>query len=505
MNFKNKFGHTTNAKISDILWLCSTLFSSCGKHIRVPQIMWYTNEDQPHQTGTSEHQQAFQKAKDLQQLPLELQFYPMKENFDGEKFYKELICQLLAIDIDDFTFPQPQLNERNILQRMFRRGYSKRALSYLNVELSEKVKFGVGVYSFSRKSVVPRPTKLARDTNEVIERTRAYKYATVEGDGGDVDHENIGVLDYKHTLEPEQMIKYQENGGEKIVFTKLEAYEIKQVMEPKLKLLGFKPSNVLSNHNHIKPAYFIYPSDTRVKNSHLFFRALWERCLAEDKVVICAFTMRLKSYPRLVALVPQEQSESDGDIIRYDGFIMKFIPFAGDIRDLSEVMKAPEKVDENVTAAMKKIVGRLRIKYSATMFENPCVTKLYAKIEEQLFADADEEQDEEATKDSTMPDISAQDERIDQFVSALEQLVGGFKAEPKKTAKRKGSEEPSEPKKKKVDAVDVNEEVVLDRCKANDTKALTVPILRAYLSRKNVQGASKMAKGQMIEKIVEMG
>lgn len=503
MDFNNKYGHLTDSKISDVLWLCSTMFSSSGKHIRIPQIMWYTNEDLPHQVGSNDHQQAFQKAKDLQQLQLDLQFYPMKEDFNGDLFYKELICQLLDLDMEDFPFPVPQLNERILLQRMFRRGNSKRAVCYLNVELSEKAKFGVGMYSFARSTFVPKPTKLTRDTNEEIVTKRAYKYGTVEDDGN-VSASNVeGIFDYTEKLEPAMTKKYQQCGGEKICFTPLEAYEIKQVMEPKIKVLGFKPSSVLCERNHIRSPHFVYPSDSRIKNSAVFFRALWERCLAEDKVVICAFTMRLKSNPRLVALVPQEQSESEGDIIRYDGFRLVFIPFAGDIRDISEVLKAPEIVDDEITSLMKKIVGRLRIKFSATMFDNPVVKAIYGKIEEQLYDDDDP--DEELTKDSTLPNLNAQDDRIDEYANKLEELVGSFEPEPKKAAKRKGSEEPGEAKKKKVEAEDINVELVLQKCESKDVKSLTVSTLRAYLSLKNFSGASKLNKAQLVEKILELG
>lgn len=503
MGFDEKFGHSSNAKISDVLWLCSTMFSSCGK-IRIPQIMWYTSEDLPHQPGSNEHLQAFQKANDLQQFQLDFQFFPMKENFNGDLFYKDFLSQLLDTDIEEF--PKPEFDEKVLLRRMIHQGYTKRSLCYVNVEISENAKFGVGIYSFARKAVIPKPTRIARDTNEEIVAKRTYKYVTInEGNDGDVGEvSNIEENLKMENLEPAMTVKYQMCGGEKILFTPMEAFEIKQMMDPKIKVLGFKPSNILNDRNHIRSPYFIYPSDNNIQNSTVFFRTLWERCLSQDKVVICAFTMRMRTMPRLVALVPQNQTEIDGEVFRFDGFRMIFIPFAGDIRDVSDVMKAVAVVDDNVAAAIKKVVGRLQIKYNPAMFVNPIVKKIYAKIEEQLFADPGDEPDEEVSKDATLPDVEAQDDRIDQFVGDLEQLVGGFESTATKT-KRKGSDDPAEPKKKKVCADDVNEELVLKKCLANDTKSLTVPLLRSYLALKQVSGASKMNKGQMVEKIVQLG
>jgi ATP-dependent DNA helicase 2 subunit 1 len=320
MGFDDKFGHSVDAKISDVLWLCSTMFSNCGKKIHIPQIFWFTSEDAPHKAGSAEHSQAFQKAKDLQQFQLDFQIFPMKENFNGDLFYRELLAQVLDIDVEDFPFPAPEFNEKVLLRRLVRQGYRRRALGYLNVELSDKAKFGVGIYSFARKSVIPKPTKIARDTNEQIIAKRSYKYADiVEGNDGIVDDVET-KLEYNKTLEPAMAVKYQLVGDEKILFTPREAFEIKQLMEPKIKILGFKPSSVIADRHHVKSPYFIYPSDNSIKNSTVLFRTLWERCLSQNKVVICVFSMRLRATPRLAALVPQEQAEEDGEVYRYDGF-----------------------------------------------------------------------------------------------------------------------------------------------------------------------------------------
>lgn len=503
MDFDNKFGHSKDAKISDVMWLCSSIFGSCDKQIRVPTIMWYTDEDLPHQDGSGDQRQAFQKAKDLQQLHIDLHFFPLKADFDGDLFYKELLCQLLGEELDDYLFPMPQLDEKKLLQRMFRRGCNKRALSYLSVEFSENVKFGVGIYAFTRKSTMPKPILLSRSNREEIVTKRSYKYGTFQ-EGNDGIVENVSNLeanfDYNEKLEPNKAVKYQKCGGDEIKFTLLEAYEIKQVMEPKIKVLGCKPSSVLNEHNHIKCPYFLYPADTRVKNSTVFFRALWERCLADDKVVICIFTMRLKSYPRLVALVPQEQAfGDDGEILRYDGFRMQFIPFAGDIRDLSEVFTRAPDVDADITFAMKKIVGRLRINYAPTMFDNPATTKIYSTIEQQVFED---DPDEEPHRDSTLANLEVQDDRIDQYVVDLSHLLGGFE---EAAHKRKASEEPAATQRKKVSSDDVNQELVLQKCKEGKVKDLTVVILRGYLELNKVSGISKLNKAQLVEKILEVG
>lgn len=501
MDFKNKYGsqQAASTKIADILWLCSSMLSSSGKLFRVSQLMWFTDDDAPHKVGTSDFNQAFQKAKDLQQLRLDIQFFPMKPDFDEELFYRELVCQLLEDDLEEFQFPaMPYPIPDSILnKRLFRRGFKNRAVAHLLVELSENAKFGVGVYSTSSKAAIPKPVTIARDTNEQIISKRSYKYGTLPDDvEGIVNLEN--GFDYTEKLEPAKTIKYQYCGGEKIKFTPLEAYEIKQIMDPKIKVLGFKPASVINPLIHVKSPYFLYPNEARVKNSSLLFRTLWERCLTQEKVIICLFTMRLKSYPRLVALVPQEETEKDGEVMRFDGFRLEFIPFAEDVRDLSEILTDSPVVDNDLVTNIAKVMGRLRINYSPSTFQNPAVAKVYAKIEEQVF---DEETEEEFT-DTTMPKVEAQDERIDQFVEAIEQLCGfDADAAPKKRKATSENGESAAPKKKAP--ADIDMDVVLENCR-NNPKLLTVSILKAYLENKDVKGLSKMNKAQLIAKVLEL-
>lgn len=73
-------------------------------------------------------------------------------------------------------------------------------------------------------------------------------------------------------------IKYGYNfGDEKIVFTKEEVTSIrKAVSEPKLELLGFKPSNMLKFQQNLKHSAFIYPNDKDIAGSSSLFANLLE-------------------------------------------------------------------------------------------------------------------------------------------------------------------------------------------------------------------------------------
>jgi hypothetical protein len=52
-----------DAKIADVLLLCSAIFSNCGNSICNPQIMWFTNDDTPHIPDSEEYLEAFKWRK----------------------------------------------------------------------------------------------------------------------------------------------------------------------------------------------------------------------------------------------------------------------------------------------------------------------------------------------------------------------------------------------------------------------------------------------------------
>lgn len=104
-----------------------------------------------------------------------------------------------------------------------------------------------------------------------------------------------------------------------------------------------------------------------VLGSASLYRALLERCWKRKMAMICRFCSRVNQKVRLVALVPHMSEKSEvfllffvfwnfanlqafilqnrSDAIRdydFDGFHVVFLPFAEDIRDVSEKMKCPQ-------------------------------------------------------------------------------------------------------------------------------------------------------------------
>lgn len=506
MNFTNKYGHTEDANISDVLWLCTTLFTNASKVIKSRNLIWFTNQDSPHLTGKDQLQKAFQKAKDIQLLQIDVKFCPMNVAFDGDQFYKELICQIMNLDVENFEFPETLLDKKLLLNRIITRGYKKRALAYLEFEITNGTKFGVGVYTNTAKDKAKlKSTTLSRKDNKEIKKRRYYKYGyhPQTEDGSDDEEAEFHLTE---NLDPTKAIKCRFIGKEKVKFSTLEAFEIKQVMNPKIKLLAFTSNDFLNECFYYgKSPQFIYPHDGKIKNSSKFFRALWEQMIDDDKVGICVYTMRLKSSPRIVALVPSQQTFQDGELICYDGFQLIFLPFTDDVRDLTKFMSEtvdPEDDDENIQRLMRKIITKLRTKYTPLMFDNKLNSRIVTLVENQVY---DEELDEETMDSMKYPNVEAQDERIGKYVNAIDELIDGF--DEIKVSKRKTKETDengNREKRSKIAPGDINEELILEKCRQDDIKSITVQMLRDYLSLKNVTGISKMNKGDLVAKIISL-
>lgn len=58
-------GHSNGYSLSDVLWVCASIFSKCTKKLGHKRIMLFTNEDSPHSDNPQLRRQAKQKAQDF--------------------------------------------------------------------------------------------------------------------------------------------------------------------------------------------------------------------------------------------------------------------------------------------------------------------------------------------------------------------------------------------------------------------------------------------------------
>uniref|UniRef100_A0A1B0DAJ8 ATP-dependent DNA helicase 2 subunit 1 n=1 Tax=Phlebotomus papatasi TaxID=29031 RepID=A0A1B0DAJ8_PHLPP len=315
-DFSNKYGCSSDANFSDVLWFCTRMFQKCGYKLQSSAIVLFTDNPQPHPPNTHEYQQAMVKAKDLSQLNVEFTLIPMLPDFNGELFYKEFICTAMEMEMEHFEMDTAVRDIETISSRIYRRNYRKRCNNYLKFSLGDNLEISVGVYSSIRHVKYPKSFKVHRNTNEIVSRKRVYE----------VQNETEGTT---ITLLPHQQKKYQEIGGRKIIFTTQEVSNMKTLLPAGIRLLGFKPRSAIQVRHYLKNGSFIYPDESAIAGSTKLFRALWKRCLDREVVPICVMTLRHKSDPGYVALLPQENTFYDQektDQIEYNGFHVMHLP-----------------------------------------------------------------------------------------------------------------------------------------------------------------------------------
>ncbi|XP_069690270.1 X-ray repair cross-complementing protein 6 [Periplaneta americana] len=381
-DFENKYGHSNDFAISDALWLCQQIFADSPLKLSSKKILLFTNTDNPHGGSTQQQHRARRKAADLCQVGIDVELLHMGRDFDPSHFYKELIQTIKGEDSDDWRLPNPSTRFEELSARLYRKDHKKRSVGRIPFLLGGEIKFGVAIYNLVRQTTVPKKASLDKNTNEPVKSTIKKFHA----DTGEV-------------LLSTELNKYQEFGFKKITLTLEETRNLRKMMDPCLKLLGFKPASKVKIHHHVTPSSFIYPDEGLVEGSRKLFAALLDRCVAKKVVPICIYMPRSNSTPSLVALLPQQECLDDANVqLLPPGFHVVNLPYAEDIRMLnidSSIKGNPEQIE-----SAKAVVKKLRFGYSPYKFDNPKLQTHWSNIEA-LAMDYNEPKE---VPDLTVPD-----------------------------------------------------------------------------------------------------
>ncbi|XP_059607808.1 ATP-dependent DNA helicase 2 subunit 1 [Phlebotomus argentipes] len=477
-DFHNRYGCDGAASFADVIWLCTKMFQKCGYKLQSSVIVLFTDNHLPHAANIHEHQQAFVKAKDLNQLNVEFTLIPMREDFDGDLFYKEFICTVMDMEMENFELDVAVKDVETISSRIYRRNYRKRCNNYLKFSLGEGLELSVGLYSSVRHVKYPKSFMVDRNTNEVITRKRVQEVYD------DVEQTMVALM-------PHQQKKFQEIGGRRIIFTTQELATMKTFLPAGLRLLGFKPRSAINVSYYIRHGSFIYPDETSISGSTKLFRALWQRCLDRNVVAICVLTLRYKSPPGYVALLPQENVVSGQDQVEYNGFHLMHLPILDDVRDFSSFSPQVTTVSEEQVLALKGVVKKLKFRYNPKHFSDPVLKNLYSNIEAFAF-----KTDGEEAEDTTLPNASEQDEQIAEHMPNIIREFGEIvviNEGGSESGKRKNTEPGENARKAARSQAPVDKDHIVREFSLHREGKLTVAILKAYAQQVGLstQGAKK--------------
>lgn len=103
-----------------------------------------------------------------------------------------------------------------------------------------------------------------------------------------------------------QIGTYYPLGGEKIKLTKQDVNKIKNIENPGISLVGFKPKHVIKPYYNLRTSYFLYPDEEHVVGSSQFIDALIDELTETNMVGIVKIMPRNNQELRFAALFPQK-------------------------------------------------------------------------------------------------------------------------------------------------------------------------------------------------------
>lgn len=298
-DFKSKYGSSTKSHLKDAMWLCSRLIMRCNYKLFQSKVLLFTNNELPYMPQSAEEVQALVQAKDMLEHEITVDVVPIVDDFDYEQFYKEFICTINDIDMDEFRPSDPEEQKRSLLSRLYCANNRKSCLRHLNFELSDNIAMSCNIYSFTRTVRKPNAIKMFREDNTKVVVGKRVWYVEDQHEAMQIDEQNPNdEIAVPKPILPSEQFKSQNICGREIIFKPGELARMKSIQDAGLRLIGFKPIAQLKPRWMIKRCLFLYPNEKKVNGSTTLFRALWQKCLEKEKYALCTLTMRRGLSPK---------------------------------------------------------------------------------------------------------------------------------------------------------------------------------------------------------------
>ncbi|KAG2323931.1 hypothetical protein Bca4012_038285 [Brassica carinata] len=487
-SFMNDIG-SQNGIVSDsrenslysALWVAQALLRKGSSKTADKRIFLFTNEDDPFGSMRISVKEdmtrtTLQRAKDAQDLGISIELLPLShpdKQFDVSLFYKELI----GLNGDELTEFMPSVGQKleDMKDQLKKRVLAKRIAKRITFMICDGLSIELNGYALLRPATPGTITWLDSTTNLPIKVERSYVCA------------DTGAI----MQEPIQRIQPYINRN--VMFTAAELSELKKISTGHLRLLGFKPLSCLKDYHNMKPSTFLYPSDKEVIGSTRAFIALHRSMIQLGRFAVAFYGGTTP--PRLVALVAQDEIESDGGQVEPPGMNMIYLPYANDIRDIEMVQSKPgvaaPRASEDQLKKASALMRRLELKdFSVCQFANPALQRHYA-ILQAIALDEDELRE---TRDETLPDEEGMNRPG--VVKAIKEFKESIYGDDSEEESDSGAKE----KTRKRKAADAGDYDFVELAKTGKLKDLTVVELKTYLTANNLPLSGK--KDALINRIL---
>ncbi|XP_052858501.1 ATP-dependent DNA helicase 2 subunit 1 [Drosophila gunungcola] len=480
--------------------LCIELLEKCGKKLNNAKIVYLTDVTTPHPSSSNHFQAALQKASDLEGKEFEFHVIPMVDDFDYEPFYKEFITLSRAIELDAFQVPDAQMLREILADRKLKQDFLRRCLGHFSFYLGPNLSMSVQYYNYFQRRAYPRKVQILRRDNSVVRSKRVIMVQKKDEESQDILHEyQIKTTGGWYSCNV---------GGKNLRISMDQLNRVRDLHKPRMMLLGFKHRSSLPEVSYSKPSNFMYPDDQSVIGSKRLFRALWERCLARDKIAICLFMCKRKSIPRYVALVPVEAPDKDEEkgyrsLLCGDGFKIVYLPESKHIRhiDMFDWNNTANTASDEGVEFFQKIIKKLRVDYQPNLINDPSLDALQANL---LALSLDFTSDSKGIEN--LLDSTQQDKRIEKFLPDYEKIFIEEVEPAKKRTAKSDTTGASAPKLAKLDeeqlkSLEFVQGLIKDQRLISCTATQLQFILAHHFDCKMVKSATKAKMVAQIEEL----
>ncbi|KAE8154140.1 ATP-dependent DNA helicase II subunit 1 [Aspergillus avenaceus] len=500
--------------MANVLFCANQIFTSKAPNFLSRRLFIVTDNDDPHGDNKSLRSAATVRAKDLYDLGVVIELFPISQadhEFDSAKFYDDIIYKASPSDPDAPAYLSADAKAptttgdgisllNTLLSSITSRSVPRRAhFSNMPLELGPDLKISVTGYLLFKRQAPAR--------NSFIwlggENPQIVKGVTTQI-----------ADDTARTVEKSEIKKAYKFGGDQISFTHDELKALRRFGDPVIRIIGFKPLSALPFWANVKHPFFIYPSDDDFVGSTRVFSALQQTLLKSRKAALVWLIARKNAGPILGTMVAGEEKLDEHGIQRVPpGMWIIPLPFADDVRQNPETTLnvAPEPLIDQ----MRCVVQQLQLPkavYDPLKYPNPSLQWHY-RILQALALDEDLP---EKPEDKTLPRYRQIHKRAGDYVlSWADELEAQYvkTAAPgpkstlvKRSAKDRASEaEDAASKPHKKVKVETDEQGMDDVVRAHYQKGslskLTVPVIKDFLTAHGRSAAGK--KADLVERVEE--
>jgi len=405
--------------MANVLFCANQIFTTKAPNFSSRRLFLVTDNDFPHASSRDARNSAAVRAKDLYDLGVTIELFPISHpdrgyTFDRSRFYNDIVYSSTPSDPDA---PAPLTADvkaasstardgisllQSLLSSIASRSAPRRALfSNMPFEIAPGLKISIKGFIILKRQEPKRTS---------------YVYLPPDSDKAQLAVGSSTLLadDTARTVEKVEIRRAYKFGGETISFSDEEIANIRNFGEPVLRIIGFKPLSMLPLWATYTKSTFIYPSEEEFIGSTRVFSALHQKLLKDKKMGVAWYIPRRNAVPKLAAIIPgSEHNNEEGEQTMPPGLWVKPIPFADDIRDAPDTH--PVRAPDTLVDAMRVIVQQLQLPkgvYDPHKYPNPSLQWFYRILQ----ALALEEDLPEQPEDKTLPRWKQIHKRAGQYV-----------------------------------------------------------------------------------------